>query len=167
MNHQSDRNAAIIKCSLLGILMNIILFIAKIILAGTIRSQAIMLDALNGIADMFSASVAIVSVKAANRKADRNHPFGYGRLEYLLSLGITAFVLYTAVRAVIHSVDDLIHPGPAPDYSIISAVLMCVSFILKIIYGIHAKKVGTKVNSFTITGNLFLSARSILKSTKK
>ena len=151
MNQLSERNRIIIRCSLYGIGLNLILFILKVIVAAVIHSESILLDAANGLADMFSLLVAILSVITAGKKADRSHPFGYGRLEYLFSFLLIMFIISMGIRGIVLSVNDIIHHDFAPEYTVISGVLMGASFVIKMVYGVYAKKTGKRVRSITIT----------------
>ena len=88
----NDRSRTIIRINLSGILMNLFLSIAKLIVGFMIRSRAVQLDALNGFSDMFSSLVSMLSTLFASKRADWEHPFGYGRLEYITSMFSTVFI---------------------------------------------------------------------------
>ena len=76
----------------LGIFCNLFLFILKITIGIIMNSIAIISDAVNNLSDMASSVITIVSSKMSNMRADREHPFGHGRIEYIASM-IVAFII--------------------------------------------------------------------------
>ena len=89
-----ERNNAIIRCNLIGIGMNLLLSISKMIIGYFSHSHAVILDGVNSLSDLVSAVFSVVGVRLGMKSADKNHPFGYGRVEYLSSLFITMLILY-------------------------------------------------------------------------
>ena len=76
----------------LGIICNLILFAIKLVIGLMVNAIAIMSDAFNNLTDSFSSIVSIISAKLSNKKPDKDHPFGHGRIEYISTL-IVAFVI--------------------------------------------------------------------------
>ena len=76
-----DRQKKIIKTSILGIIVNIILVIFKATIGLIVNSIAIILDAVNNLTDAVSSVVTIIGTKLANKKPDKKHPYGHGRIE--------------------------------------------------------------------------------------
>ena len=78
--------------SVVGIICNVLLFAVKLVIGLFMRSLAIMADAFNNLSDAASSVISFVGVKMANKPADKEHPFGHGRIEYISAL-IVAFLV--------------------------------------------------------------------------
>ena len=146
MNTQAGRDRTIIRTSIIGILANVFLAAFKAFVGLTANSIAIVMDAVNNLSDAASSVITIVGTKLAGREADKKHPFGYGRIEYLSAMVISLLVLYAGVTAFVESVKKIIHPD-TPDYSAVVLVIVAVAVIVKILLGRYVKNVGEKVNS--------------------
>lgn len=141
-----DREKKIIKTSIQGILVNIILVVFKAIVGIFANSIAIVLDAVNNLTDAISSIITIIGTKLANKAPDKEHPFGHGRIEYLTSTIVSAIVLLAGITAVKESIEKIINPEES-NYSIISLVIIAVAVIVKFIFGRYVKNIGKKVNS--------------------
>lgn len=141
-----SRDRIIVRTSMIGIGANLFLAAFKAaagILAGSI---AVILDAVNNLSDAMSSLITIIGTKLAGKKPDSKHPYGYGRIEYLSATLISVIVLYAGVTSLIESVKKIIEPE-APDYSVLSLVIITAGVIVKILLGRYVKSVGEKVNS--------------------
>ena len=141
-----SREKTIVKTSIIGILANVFLAAFKAFVGFTSNSIAIVMDAVNNLSDAASSVITIVGTKLAGKEADRKHPFGYGRIEYISAMGISFLVLYAGITAFIESVKKIIHPE-TPDYSFASIAIVTVAVLVKIILGRYVKAVGERVNS--------------------
>lgn len=141
-----SRDAVIIRTSVIGILANVFLAAFKAAVGLTAHSIAIVMDAVNNLSDAASSVITIVGTKLAGKEPDRQHPFGYGRIEYLSAMVISLLVLYAGVTAFVESVKKIIHPE-TPDYSALSLIIVAVAVVVKIVLGRYVKRVGEKVKS--------------------
>ena len=141
-----DRNKKIIKTSILGIVVNIILVVFKATVGLIANSIAIILDAVNNLSDAISSIITIIGTKLAAKKPDREHPYGHGRIEYIASTIIAAIVLIAGFTSFKESFEKVIHPEEA-NYSIASIVIIIVAVIVKFIFGRYVKNVGKQINS--------------------
>ena len=141
-----DRQKKIIKTSILGIFVNIILVIFKATIGFIVNSIAIILDAVNNLTDAVSSIVTIIGAKLSNKAPDKKHPYGYGRIEYFTSVIIAFLVLIAGITALRESYLKIINPANT-DYSVISLVIIGVAVIVKFLFGRYVKSVGKKVNS--------------------
>ena len=105
-----DRNKVIIKTSILGIIVNIILVIFKATVGLIANSIVIILDAVNNLTDALSSVITIVGTKLANKAPDKKHPYGYGRIEYFTSVIISVIVLFAGITAGKESINKIISP---------------------------------------------------------
>lgn len=146
MDSQSEREKIIIKTSFLGIVTNVFLAIFKVILGLITNSIAVILDAINNFSDALSSVVTIVGAKLASKAPDKKHPMGYGRIEYLSSMVVSAIVLYAGITSFVESVKKIFNPQIA-QYSTVSIFIIGVAVVVKFILGKYVKKQGKKVNS--------------------
>ena len=141
-----DREKQIIKTSIVGIIANIALASFKAVVGLLSRSVAITLDAVNNLSDALSSIITIIGTKIANKKPDKKHPLGHGRVEYLSTLVISIIILYAGVTALIESVKKIIHPE-VPDYSAAAIIIVTVAIFVKIFLGLYVKKKGNEYKS--------------------
>jgi len=141
-----NREKIIIRTSLTGIATNVLLATFKLIAGLIANSIAVVLDGVNNYSDALSSVITIIGTKLAGRKPDRKHPLGHGRIEYLSSMIVSAIVLYAGITSLIESVKKIIHPE-APDYSVLTLVILAVAIVVKLALGRYVKKQGEKVHS--------------------
>ena len=141
-----DRDKKIIKVSILGILVNLVLVAFKAIIGIIVNSIAIILDAVNNLSDALSSIITIIGTKLSAKRPDKKHPYGYGRIEYFSSVIIAVIVLLAGLTSLKESVEKIIHPTVA-DYSIISLVIIIVAVFVKFFFGRYVKKQGESLNS--------------------
>ena len=141
-----DRDKIIIKTSIKGIAVNIILVIFKAVVGLIANSIAIVLDALNNLSDALSSIITIIGTKLAGKAPDKEHPYGHGRIEYIASAIIALIVMLAGLTAIKESVEKIITPEEA-NYSIASLVIIAVAVVVKLIFGRYVKGIGKKINS--------------------
>ena len=141
-----NREKIIIRTSIIGILANIFLSAFKAFVGIITYSIAIIMDSVNNLSDALSSVITIVGTKLAGKPADKKHPFGHGRVEYLTALVIAVIILYAGLTACIESVKKIINPV-TPDYNTASIVIISVAVFVKIVLGLYVKASGKKVNS--------------------
>ena len=128
MKRQTERDRTIIRTSIIGILANAFLAAFKAVVGLAANSIAIVMDAVNNLSDAASSVITIVGTKLAGKEADRKHPFGYGRIEYLSAMIISLLVLYAGVTAFVESVKKIIHPD-MPEYSAVTLIIVPVAVL--------------------------------------
>lgn len=141
-----SRSLAIIKASVIGIITNIILVIFKASIGFFTNSIAIILDAINNLSDVLSSTVTIIGTKLSEKEADKEHPLGHGRIEYLSALTVASIILYAGVSSFVESFKKVLYPSLA-NYDKVSLIIIFVSIIIKIVLGTYIKKIGNKWNS--------------------
>ncbi len=146
MREVTERDKAIIRTSIIGIAANVLLAGFKAFIGLASNSVAIVMDAVNNISDAASSVITITGTKLAGKEADRKHPFGYGRIEYLSAMIISVLVLYAGITALTESVKKIVRPE-TPDYGAVSLVIVAVAVLVKILLGRYVKSMGEKVNS--------------------
>mgnify|MGYP000961581962 FL=1 len=145
----SERETAIVRTSAIGITANVALAAFKAAVGILSNSIAVTLDAVNNLSDAISSIITIVGTKLSNKKADREHPFGHGRIEYITTTVIAAIIMYAGISSLIKSIQDIMDPV-TPDYSPLSLVIIAVAVLVKIVLGHYVRSVGNRVNSDTL-----------------
>lgn len=146
MKEQSNRQNTIVRTSIVGIVTNLFLAAFKAVVGLASNSIAIVLDAVNNLSDVLSSVITIVGARLANKRPDKDHPLGHGRVEYLSALIVAVIVLYAGVTALVESVKKIIDPVTA-DYSSLTLVIVAVAVIAKILLGRYVKSKGKEVGS--------------------
>ena len=140
------RSAYGVLCSVIGIVLNILLFAGKFF-AGTIsKSVSITADAFNNLSDAGSSVITLVGFKLAGRKPDPEHPFGHGRMEYLSGLAVSMAILLMGWELATSSVDKIRNPQPV-EFSVLSMAILVVSIAVKRYMGLYNNQVGNKIDS--------------------
>lgn len=132
--------------SITGIVLNLILAASKYIAGILSGSISVTADAINNLSDAGSSIVSLFGVKIAAKPADKDHPYGHGRVEYISALIVSFFVLLMGVELLKSSVQKIINPEPV-EFNFISLAILIVSIIFKLWLGIFNKKLGKKINS--------------------
>lgn len=140
------RDKIIVRTSIIGILVNVLLSSFKLAVGLISHSIAVMLDAVNNLSDALSSVITIVGTKLANKAPDKKHPLGYGRIEYLSALIVAGIVLYAGITSLVESVKKIIHPQTA-DYSTVALIIIAVAVVVKLLLGLYVKKQGEKAES--------------------
>lgn len=141
-----SRDKIIIRTSVIGILANVLLAAAKAVIGVAANSIAVILDAVNNLSDALSSVITILGAKLAGKAPDKEHPLGYGRVEYLSAMIVSGLVLYAGITSAVESVKKIVHPE-TPEYTTVSLVVIAVAVIVKIILGRYVKAQGKKSNS--------------------
>lgn len=143
---EKTRNAYIYLGSIVGIICNLILSIIKITVGVISSSVSIMADGFNNLSDMASSLITMIGIKLANMPADKEHPFGHGRMEYLSALVVAFMVMLVGAQFIKSSVDRILNPTKV-SFEMIPFILLLISLILKLWLSRFNKYVGEKINS--------------------
>jgi len=148
----SKRSKTIIKTGVVGIATNVTLVVFKIVVGLLSNSIAIILDALNNLSDVLSSIITIVGMKLALKPADKEHPMGHGRVEYLSATLISAIIITAGIIAIVESIKKIITPLET-HYTLITFVVVGIAIITKIVLGRYTKNIGDKVNSSSLVAS--------------
>ena len=147
-----NRDRIIVRTSIIGILANIFLAAFKAAVGIISNSIAVVLDAVNNLSDALSSVITIVGTKLAGKLPDKKHPLGYGRIEYLSAMIVSAIVLYAGITALVESVKKIIHPEKA-DYSAVALIIIAMAVVVKLALGRYVKAKGKAVNSSALVAS--------------
>lgn len=151
-NHVETRDKIIVRTSIVGILANVFLSAFKAVIGLLSHSIAITMDSVNNLSDAGSSVITIIGAKLSQKKPDKKHPWGHGRIEYLSAMLIAVIILYAGIVSLTESVKKIIHPE-TPEYSAVSLVIVGVAVLVKIFLGRYVKKTGEKVNSDSLVNS--------------
>ncbi|MDY6368062.1 MAG: cation diffusion facilitator family transporter [Clostridia bacterium] len=140
------REKQITKTGFIGIIVNVLLAGFKATVGLFANAVSVILDAVNNLTDAISSIVTIVGVKLAKKKPTKNHPYGYGRIEYFSAIIVAAIVLFAGITAISESIKKIITPEQA-DYTAITMIIIGVAVLVKIFLGLYVKKQGKTYNS--------------------
>lgn len=129
-----------------GIACNILICGAKFIIGIMANSIAIISDGFNNLSDCASCIVTMFGYKMAAKPADKDHPFGHGRMEYLTSLVIAAVIMLVGGELLKTSIDKIIHPTKVT-FSVFVLVVLLLSIAIKLWMGHFNRTIGKRIDS--------------------
>lgn len=135
-----------ILSSIVGIICNVLIFALKFAMGTLSNSIAVISDAFNNLSDSASCLVTLFGYKMAAKPADKNHPFGHGRMEYLTSLVIAAVILIMGAELLKDSAEKILHPEKV-EFKVIVLISLLVSIGVKLWMSRFNMTLGRKINS--------------------
>lgn len=142
----SVRTAYGVLASVAGIFCNVLLFLVKGGIGFFLQSISVMADAFNNLSDAGSSVIGLVGVKMASKPADKEHPFGHGRLEYIAALAVAFVVLQIGFTFFKEAVNKIRMPEEL-NYQTVSVVILLLSVAVKLWLGLLNRKLGNRINS--------------------
>ena len=159
-----NREKTIIRTSVIGIIANILLVGFKAFVGFLAGSISIVMDALNNLTDALSSIITIIGTKLSNKKPDREHPFGHGRVEFITSMIIAFLILFAGGLAIYQSIKSIVTyfttaEKTLPTFEWYSLVIIGVAILVKIgiavFYKIQGKRVKSEVLKASGTDAMF------------
>ncbi|MCC5434203.1 cation diffusion facilitator family transporter [Clostridium perfringens] len=132
--------------SIVGIIVNIILFLIKFSVGLISASIAITADAFNNLSDAGSSVITMIGFKLAKMPADKEHPFGHGRIEYISALIVAFMVMLVGFQFTKSSIERILNPTPVT-FEVIPFILLVVSIFFKFWLSRFNKLTGNRINS--------------------
>lgn len=133
-------------CGVVGIILNIFLFIGKFFAGTRSNSVAITADAFNNLSDAGSSVVTLAGFKLAEQKPDPDHPFGHGRIEYLSGLIVSAVILMMAYELLKDSIHKVMNPSDV-DFSVMIIIILAASIAVKCYMAYYNFSIGKRIGS--------------------
>jgi len=131
---------------IVGVVMNIFLFAFKLLAGIVSGSVAIVADALNNFSDAGAQIISIISFKLSSKPADREHPFGHARIEYVASLAVSFLIILIGFELFKSSAEKIFNPGQTT-FEIVSVIILAVSVLVKLWLCLFNRKIADKINS--------------------
>ncbi len=148
---------------IIGIVVNIILFSIKLSVGLLVNSIAVIADAFNNLSDVGGSLVTILGFKLSSKPADKERPFGHGRLEYISGLIVAFLVIMVGIEFVKSSFSRIKNPV-AVEFSFIPFILLLVSISFKIWLSRFYKGIGNKINSSALKASSIDSISDVISS---
>ena len=134
---------------MVGIICNVLLFAGKFFLGAVTASVAITADAFNNLGDASSGIVSFLGFKMASRPADKEHPYGHARYEYLAGLTVCVLILVIGVELLKESFDKILHPVQVTfSWGTIAVLVLAIG--VKLWLAIFNRTIGKRINSQTL-----------------
>ena len=133
-----------------GIVANALLFAIKIVFGILFKSISIIADSLNNLSDAGTNVITVVGYTVSGKPADKDHPFGHARMEYISSLIIAIFIAFFGLETLISSVENIITPQPVQDYTLLPIIVMGCTILVKLLVAIFYTRLGKHINSDTL-----------------
>lgn len=147
--------------SVTGIFVNIMLFLGKFIVGTLASSVSITADAINNLSDAGSSIISFVSFKISGKPADRDHPFGHARFEYVASMIVSFIIMLIGFELLRDSIAKIINPQETI-FSYLAVAVLCVSILMKLWLFVFYKKVSKKIDSTVMVASSADSLSDVL-----
>lgn len=135
--------------STVGIVVNVLLSLSKILIGTIFNSIAVIADGVNNLSDAGSSVITLVGFKISGKPADKDHPFGHARIEYLTGLILGIAILLVGIELIKSSFNKIINPE-ATTYSMEMIIVLIVSILMKFWLSSFYLKIADKISSSTI-----------------
>lgn len=104
-----------IKSVIFSILSNTVLAVLKWLTGYFGNSYAMIADAIESTTDIFSSILVLLGLKYAHKPADKNHPYGHGRAEALVTFLVVGFLIISATIIAHESIQNIGTPHNLPE----------------------------------------------------
>ena len=135
-----------ILSSFVGIFCNVLLFAAKFLIGFVMGSIAVMADAFNNLSDAASSIISFIGVKMAGKPADKDHPFGHGRIEYIAALIVAFLVIQVGFSFFKSGIDKFRNPEEIR-FELIPFLILLLSIGVKLWMASFNRKLGRRIDS--------------------
>ena len=156
-NYKDTSNPSVRKsygtlASVVGIIVNIILAAIKLIAGFLSGSVAILADAFNNLSDSGSAVITLLSFKLSSKPADKEHPYGHARFEYIASMIVSFIIMLVGGELFLDSAKTLVGIGEAKstEISYLTIIILSVSIILKLWLAVFYRYIGKRIDSTVV-----------------
>lgn len=149
--------------TIVGIVVNLLLFLGKFLVGFLFHFTAIMADAFNNLSDAGSSVISLVSFRISNRPADRKHPFGQARIEYIASMIISFLILVIGYQLFRDSLVAIITPQELT-VDIVTLVVLAVAMGMKLWLFLFYRSIGKKIGSQVLAASAADSLGDVLST---
>ena len=149
VNDPKVRESYGVTSSIVGLIANILLSVGKIVTGFLFNSISVMADGVNNVSDAASSVITLIGFKISGKPADKDHPFGHARVEYLTGLILGIAVLLVGVELIKSSFDKIMNPSRTT-FSLAMVIVLVLSILIKLWLSLFYNKLGSKIASSTI-----------------
>lgn len=129
-----------------GIFCNILLFLVKLLVGIVLHSIAVTADAFNNLSDAASSVISFVGVRMAGKPADKEHPFGHGRIEYIAAFIVAFFVIQVGFTFFKSSLGKIFQPEDI-SFELVPFLILALSVLVKVWMAVFNRKLGKRIDS--------------------
>ena len=158
------RNKYAMLSSITGIILNILLSVFKLIIGLISNSISIISDAVNNITDAGSSVVTMIGFKMSQKKVDKNHPWGHGRMEYIAAFIVDILIILVGFELLRTSIEKILNPE-LPLISNVTLIILVASIVAKLWLFFFYKKIAKTIDSAAIKGNAYDSISDVISTT--
>lgn len=145
-----------------GIFLNVILFAIKLVVGIIFGSASIIADSLNNFSDAGSNVLTVAGYTMTGKPADKDHPYGHARMEYLASLFVSVIVMFLGIEMLKASVEKLVNPTTAEKYSTASIIIISSTILVKLVMSLFFRKLGKHIDSSTLKASCIDSISDVI-----
>ena len=165
-NYDNVKNASVREAygklgSVVGIIANIILSVSKISIGYIFNSISITADGVNNLSDASSSIITFIGFKLSGKPADKDHPFGHARFEYISGLIVSFVIILLGIELIKSSFDRIINPKEI-EYSVLMIIVLIFSIIFKIWLSLFNKTLGERICSSTMLATSMDSRNDVI-----
>ena len=168
IKNPGDRTSYGVLAGIVGILCNILLFTGKLIIGLFVNSSAVITDSFNNLSDAASSIISLIGAKLVAKPADKEHPFGHGRYEYIVALAVSFIILEVAFSCFKSSFNKILHPEDLT-VTTVSLIILIISVLVKLWLSLFNRSLGKKINSKVLLatakdalGDVFVTSATII-----
>ncbi len=143
---EQQRTRAAMRAGLVGVLCNLCLCALKIAAGVFTGAVSVTADGLNNLSDAGSSAVSLASSYFAGKKADKDHPFGHGRIEYIAAFVVSVFIICAGVSALREALQILVE-GRTMSFSALTAGILVLSILVKLAMGVYYGREADRIDS--------------------
>lgn len=146
---------------LVGVCCNLLLGGGKMLAGLLFSSISILADGVNNLSDAASSAVTLICFKLSSRPADKEHPFGHARMEYVSGLVVAVLILMVGFNLASSSLEKILHPEEAP-FSFLSVAILAVSVLLKLWMMFFNRRIGRLIQSTALEASAMDSRNDVI-----
>ena len=148
---------------LVGIVCNLLLCAGKFTAGLVFGSLAVTADAVNNLSDASSNVISLLGFRLGSRPADKEHPFGHARYEYLAGLGVAVMILLIGMELAKSSVSKILHPEPV-EFGLLTLCVLVASILVKLWMSVFNARIGRKIQSSTLIATAADSRNDVIST---
>ncbi len=146
-----------------GIVCNALLCGAKLLIGGLSGSIAVMADAVNNLSDASSSIITLVGFRLAGKPADKEHPYGHARIEYVAGLAVSVMIIVIGLELARGSIGKIMHPEHT-EFSLVTAAVLVLSIGVKLWMAAFNRAIGKKIDSQTLMATAADSRNDVIST---